>query len=342
MRPLTTAMSGAFRASTMNPTYRLASKNMVLGSTRHFATQAPKKGGSKLLLATLLGVGAVAGLTFNQTKATVRPALDEAKAEAKPETTQFSAPDFTPLKLVSVQKISHDTSVFRFALPENQNAGLPVASCVIARHQVEGDKPIIRPYTPISYEDNIDHLDFVIKRYSTGKMTPVIHDMKPGDTLEFKGPIPKYDWEKDQKTNVGMIAGGTGITPMLQVIHRVFHEKSTDKKTKITLLFANVSENDILMKEELDKYAREHPDRFKVVYAVDKAPEGWTGVEGYITADVIKSHFPSPEDKDSIVMVCGPPPMVASMAGPKKGMKQGELSGILKELGYTEENVFKF
>ncbi|KAG0991567.1 hypothetical protein G6F28_008468 [Rhizopus arrhizus] len=314
MRPLTTAMSGAFRASTMNPTYRLASKNMVLGSTRHFATQAPKKGGSKLLLATLLGVGAVAGLTFNQTKAT----------------------------LVSVQKISHDTSVFRFALPENQNAGLPVASCVIARHQVEGDKPIIRPYTPISYEDNIDHLDFVIKRYSTGKLTPIIHDMKPGDTLEFKGPIPKYDWEKDQKANVGMIAGGTGITPMLQVIHRVFHEKSTDKKTKITLLFANVSENDILMKEELDKYAREHPDRFKVVYAVDKAPEGWTGVEGYITADVIKSHFPSPEDKDSIIMVCGPPPMVASMAGPKKGMKQGELSGILKELGYTEENVFKF
>lgn len=55
--------------------------------------------------------------------------------------------------MVSVQKISHDTSVFRFALPENQNAGLPVASCVIARHQVEGDKPIIRPYTPISYED---------------------------------------------------------------------------------------------------------------------------------------------------------------------------------------------
>lgn len=77
---------------------------MVLGSTRHFATQAPKKGGSKLLLATLLGVGAVAGLTFNQTKATVRPALDQAKAEAKPETTQFNAPDFTPLKVKKKKK----------------------------------------------------------------------------------------------------------------------------------------------------------------------------------------------------------------------------------------------
>lgn len=35
----------------------------------------------------------------------------------------------------------------------------------------------------------------------------------------------------------------------------------------------------------------------------------------------------------------GPPPQVASLAGKKDGMKQGELSGILKELGYTEEQV---
>lgn len=35
----------------------------------------------------------------------------------------------------------------------------------------------------------------------------------------------------------------------------------------------------------------------------------------------------------------GPPGQVASLAGKKDGMKQGELGGILKELGYTEEQV---
>jgi cytochrome-b5 reductase len=38
----------------------------------------------------------------------------------------------------------------------------------------------------------------------------------------------------------------------------------------------------------------------------------------------------------------GPPGQVASLAGKKAGMKQGELGGILKELGYTEDQVFKF
>lgn len=173
-------------------------------------------------------------------------------------------------------------------------------------------------------------------------MTPIIHDMKPGDTLDFKGPIPKYDWEKDQKAHVGMIAGGTGITPMLQIIRRVFNEKSTDKDTKVSLIFANQTEDDILLKAELDKIAKENPDRFKVVYALDKASKEWTGHSGYVTPELIKSTLPSADEEDSIIFICGPPPMVKSMAGAKNMKDQGEFSGVLKELGYNQKNVFKF
>lgn len=159
----------------------------------------------------------------------------------------------------------------------------------------------------------------------------------------MKGPIPKYNWEKDQKAKVGMIAGGTGITPMLQIIRRVFDEKSTDKKTKVSLIFANVTEGDILLKNELDQIAKEHPDRFKVVYALDNAPENWNGVTGYVTKEVVKEHLPAADQEDTIIFVCGPPPMVNSISGPKADkVDQGELKGILKELGYTEKNVFKF
>ena len=38
----------------------------------------------------------------------------------------------------------------------------------------------------------------------------------------------------------------------------------------------------------------------------------------------------------------GPPGQVNAVAGKKDGMKQGEIGGVLKELGYTEEQVFKF
>ena len=38
----------------------------------------------------------------------------------------------------------------------------------------------------------------------------------------------------------------------------------------------------------------------------------------------------------------GPPGQVIAVAGKKDGMKQGAIGGILKELGYTEDQVFKF
>lgn len=41
-------------------------------------------------------------------------------------------------------------------------------------------------------------------------------------------------------------------------------------KTKVSLLFANVSEGDILLKDKIDAMAAAHPDRFRVHYVVDK------------------------------------------------------------------------
>jgi cytochrome-b5 reductase len=57
---------------------------------------------------------------------------------------------------------------------------------------------------------------------------------------------------------------------------------------------------------------------------------------------MIQSHVPPPSE-DVLVLVCGPDPMLASIAGPKgKNFTQGELSGLLKDLGYTSEQVYKF
>ena len=57
---------------------------------------------------------------------------------------------------------------------------------------------------------------------------------------------------------------------------------------------------------------------------------------------ILKEHLPPPGD-DSLVLVCGPPGMMEAVCGDKaKDKSQGELKGILKTLGYTPEQVFKF
>ncbi|GAA5815945.1 hypothetical protein MFLAVUS_009464 [Mucor flavus] len=339
MRFTSPAMTGALRAVTQS---RMINQKQTFAGLRQYSTgQEPKKTGSKLLVAALIGAGIAGGITYNSAQTKIVPqAVKQVIAEKSP--SAFSNEGFVTLKLAEVKPINHNTSLFRFELPKGHVAGLPIASCVVVKHAEEGAKPIIRPYTPVSESDAQGHVDFIIKKYDDGKLTPVIHNMKPGDTLDFKGPIPKYDWENDQKANVGMIAGGTGITPMLQVIRRIFDEKSTDKKTKISLIFANQTEQDIILKDELDKIAKENPDRFKVTYALDKAPENWTGVTGYVTAEVVKANLPGPEQEDTVIFVCGPPPMVKSLAGIRTMKSQGELEGVLKELGYEQKNVFKF
>jgi len=113
-----------------------------------------------------------------------------------------------------------------------------------------------------------------------------------------------------------------------------------NNKTKFKLIYANITEQDILLREELDQLKKQHPDTFDVVYLLDKPSAGWTGGVGYVSQDTIKQHVASADLKDKVkVMICGPPPQVAAIAGKKAGMKQGELSGILKELGYTEEQA---
>lgn len=59
--------------------------------------------------------------------------------------------------------------------------------------------------------------------------------------------------------HIGMIAGGTGITPMLQIIRAVLRNK--DDKTVMWLIFANQTEEDILLREELEAFPK---DRLKV------------------------------------------------------------------------------
>ena len=118
-----------------------------------------------------------------------------------------------------MEEINHNTKKFRFALPNKDDvSGLQIASAVLTKYKgAEMEKPVIRPYTPTSDEDAKGHIDFVIKKYPNGPMSEHLHEMKPEQRLDFKGPIPKYSWEPNKHDHIALIAGGTGITPYVRV-----------------------------------------------------------------------------------------------------------------------------
>ncbi|TKA74435.1 NADH-cytochrome b5 reductase 2 [Cryomyces minteri] len=250
---------------------------------------------------------------------------------------------FISLVLESVEEINHNTKKFRFHLPEEDSvSGLNVASALITKYKgPEMEKPVIRPYTPVSDEDTKSYIDLLVKKYPDGPMSEHLHSMNPGQRLDFKGPIPKYPWEANKHEHIALIAGGTGITPMYQLARAIF--KNPEDKTKVTLVYGNLTEQDILLKKEFEELENTYPQRFRAFYVLDHPPEGWQHGSGYITEDLLKTVLPEPKEVNFKAFVCGPAPMYKAISGVKKSPSdQGELGGILKELGYSKDQVYKF
>lgn len=125
--------------------------------------------------------------------------------------------------------------------------------------------------------------------------------MKIGDNLSVKGPKGTMRYYNGIAEHIGLIAGGTGLTPCLQVIQQIL--KDPEDKTKVDFIYGNLKESDILLREDLDRLAKEH-EQFNVHYFLNEPPEGWKGGEGFITKEAIEEHFPKPGN-GAKVLLCG-------------------------------------
>ena len=132
----------------------------------------------------------------------------------------------------------------------------------------------------------------------------------PGATIKVKGPKGQMVYTPNMVREIGMLAGGTGITPMLQIITAVL--KNEEDKTRITLIYANITAKDILLKEDLEDLANRHPEKFRLFLVVEKPLDSWKGGVGFITEAMIREYCPPPA-ADIKILICGPPPMVSAM-----------------------------
>jgi len=206
---------------------------------------------------------------------------------------------------------------FVFALPNPDDIlGLPTGQHIALRATING-QTVSRSYTPVSNNSDTGRIELLIKVYPNGAMTRYLEDMKLGETIEIRGPKGAMQYSRQYAKHIGMIAGGTGITPMYQLIRAICEDPSDN--TQISLLYANNTENDILLRAELDTFARKCPEKFQVRYVLSHADDKWTGYKGFINDDIIEKHL-APVAKDNRVLLCGPPPMLAAMKKALQGM----------------------
>ncbi|XP_066943096.1 NADH-cytochrome b5 reductase 3 isoform X2 [Macrobrachium rosenbergii] len=274
------------------------------------------------------------------------------KKRGPPKTLQDPTVKY-PLELIEREDISHDTRRFRFKLPSPDHIlGLPIGQHIYLSARVDGQL-VVRPYTPVSCDEDKGYMDLVIKVYfknvhpkfpDGGKLSQYMEAMSLGETIDVRGPSGLLEYhgngtfaiKPDKKSppnlvtakKVNMIAGGTGITPMLQLIRHV--ARSESDKTHLALLFANQTEADILLRHELEEVLSQHPDKFKLWYTVDRPESGWKYSNGFVSAEMISEHLFPPSD-DTLVLMCGPPPMINFACIPN-----------LDKLGYSPSMRFAY
>ncbi|GAQ04919.1 NADH-cytochrome b5 reductase 1 [Aspergillus lentulus] len=218
--------------------------------------------------------------------------------------------EFQRLLLIQKDQLSSNVYRFVFGLPDSNGViGLPIGQHVAIRAVIDG-ATVSRSYTPVSNNLDRGRLELVVKCYPDGMLSgKYLANLQVGDEVEFRGPKGAMRYKPGFCKKLGMVAGGTGITPMYQLIRAICEDERDT--TEISLIYANRTEADILLRDELEQFARKYPKNFKLWYMLDAAPENWAYGSGFVNQEVLSERLfaPSPDTK---VLLCGPPGMVSA------------------------------
>ncbi|MGD8492752.1 MAG: ferredoxin reductase family protein [Desulfobacterales bacterium] len=159
------------------------------------------------------------------------------------------------------------------------------------------------PFTIASSPTQSDALEIVVR--TTGDWTAQLPNLQPQDGVLFDGPYGLFGHLSISKqTEIIMIAGGIGITPMLSMLR---YMAESDDQRKITLLWSNQTPDHIVLPDAFEKLAAQLKG-LHIVHVMTRASE-YSGERGRLDRSKLKRLL-SGCSRSAAVMVCGPDHMM--------------------------------
>ncbi|KAJ5097203.1 hypothetical protein N7456_007924 [Penicillium angulare] len=251
-----------------------------------------------------------------------------AETSSEPRPTFLQSTAWGKMKLSEIKTVSWDTRIFVFDLEhDKQTLGLPIGQHLMIKvPDLTTKESIIRSYTPISETSLEGKLELLVKIYFPtdgipgGKMTLALDALTLGAEIACKGPTGRFEYLGNGRVTISgkerkvrsfkMICGGTGITPIFQVLRAIMQDP--EDPTTCVVLDGNRLEEDILCRAELDAYVALDSRKCTVVHTLSKAADAWVGRRGRISEKLIQE-YAMPEE-ESMVILCGPEAMEKSAA----------------------------
>jgi ferredoxin-NADP reductase len=212
-----------------------------------------------------------------------------------------------PAEVVDV--VTETPRVKTIAFDVDDWAGHRAGQHVDVRLTAEDGYQAERSYS-IASAPNGTRLDLTVVRIADGEVSPYLADeLKPGDRIELRGPVGGYFvWEPPQGGPLLLVAGGSGIAPLMAMI-RLRAAAGSDVDTR--LLFSSRGWDDIIYREELERL---NGNGLTVAHTLTSSqPPGWTGYARLVDAEMLAEVGPSPAERPR-VYVCGPTPFAEAVS----------------------------
>lgn len=224
------------------------------------------------------------------------PAVVPSPASAE-ELHALSRTAWRAFPLLDRQQVTPDCLLLKFDLGQARVSGLLPGQHLTVRMQAKRGAESVevqRQYTPVSDADAAQHLELLVKVYPTGKLGPLLAQLRPGaDRLEMQGPFGDLVYLRGGRFRLGsgglqreavathavMVAAGSGITPMWQLLRTMVAEWREGGQLRVTLVFCNRREEDVIFRRDLELLASEFARRLRLRLLLSEPPAPASGAE---------------------------------------------------------------
>ncbi|MFD2203454.1 2Fe-2S iron-sulfur cluster-binding protein [Shivajiella indica] len=182
------------------------------------------------------------------------------------------------------------------------------------------------------------HPGITVKRVDKGLVSNYLNNqIRAGKSIEIMKPMGNFtcNFHSKNKKHFVMLAGGSGITPVISILKSVL---INEPNSKVTLIYCNRSEDQIIFKKALEQLEEKYENRLMVIHNLSKPSSNWTGLKGRLDAAKLKNTLESiryPELDQTMYFVCGPEGLMETAVATLEGMGIDSKS-IIKESFYTD------
>jgi ferredoxin-NADP reductase len=169
----------------------------------------------------------------------------------------------------------------------------------------------VRSYSIASAPNSEGHVQITVERMPEGEVSPYLtQEVVAGDRLELRGPIGGwFVWRNEQTEPIQLIAGGSGIVPLMAMIRSRAAARSA---APFRLLYSVREPGAVFYRDELHSLS-ENADSMSIDYAYTRVtPKNWPRLPGRIDTKLIADTI-WPASLFPTCYVCGPTPFVESV-----------------------------